>query len=671
MALASPTLTTGTAVFGLALPQGVATTGVKVGSLDTQTDIKRTWGDGSIKFCVVSAQVPSTAAYDITSGPATSGTFTPTWPSASVAFDIGGTVYTATLPSLTTSDPWLVGPNVKEYRVIQSPVNGATPHALLQVIWDIRSYAAGGHRVDVTVQNIKDISDANSVTYDVDITVGGSGVFSQDAVTHYILTRWRKTFTTGSPSLSTVTPDFEPFHLAKTLPRYLATIDNPTYTFETTGEQDYGILKHGKMVPFMMTPGARAEIGPYPFWVAHYVVHKGASQLEAVLRNAEAMNSWPLCVAESDGTSIIRLDSYPNYWIDARSGIGHANESPEIPRLPGPEFRGMAPDPIEPDNQHLPGCAWPAYWITGDRFFYDTAKFVANWGMLFTYPGDSTQWGCSYNRETGKGILTTNGGRGFAWPLREVANAAAYTNDTDADKTYFEARLSDNLDWCERYITDVLGATNSQYSDNPLGMVNWQRNTGFEDQVAGISLGFFSVGLWQLAYLAWAIQLAHDHGYSSYGGAGFIDACCALQIKYMTSGPDYPPEYSCPFFSRMGQYPLPYPPADNLADFTHFTSMAQVFSKNHGDDSGYAVDDTTPGHRLPQPILGYYGVEGRLLARIGLARGLTNAQAAVDYIEGYSGLINEVNGRSGFAILPFSQEAAPTTKRRARWRFRA
>lgn len=672
MALASPTLTTGTAVFGLALPQGAATNYVQVGALNTQTDVKRTWADGSIKFAVVSCQVPSNGTYDIAASSAPTGSFTPTWPTASVAFDIGGTVYTATLPSLTTSDPWLVGPNVKEYRVVQAPLNGATPHALLQVIWDIRSYAAGGHRVDVCVQNIKDISAANSVTYDVDVTVGGVGVFSENAVPHHIAERWRKTFTTGGAALSTVTPDFEPFHLAKALPRYLSTATNQTYTFETTAEQDYGILKFGKMTPFMMTPGGRAEIGPYPFWVAQYIVHKGASQLEATLRNAEAMNSWPICIAESNGTSIIRLDNYPNYWFDARSGLGHANQSPEIPREAGPVFRGIHGDPAIPDNQHLPGCAWPAYWITGDRFFYDTAKFVAAWGMLVTYPGDSTQWGVSYNREIGKGVLTTNGGRGFAWPLREIANAAAYTTDSDSDKTYFEARLSDNLNWCERYITDVLGAANSQYTDNPLGMVNWQRNTGFEDQSGTLGLGFFSVGLWQLAYLAWAIQLAHDHGYSAYGGAGFIDACCALQIKYMTSGADgYPAEYSCPFFSRMGQYPLPYPPGASLSNFTHFTSMAQVFSKNHGDDSGYAVDDPQPGHRLPQPILGYYGVEGRLLAKLGQARGLANAGAAVSFIEGYSGLLNEVNGRSGFAITPFTVDAPVTTKRRARFRFRA
>src|SRR4051812_1962167 len=55
----------GWATFGLALPQGAASSSVAVGSLPTQTDVKTTWPDGSIRFAVVTANIPSAGAYAI------------------------------------------------------------------------------------------------------------------------------------------------------------------------------------------------------------------------------------------------------------------------------------------------------------------------------------------------------------------------------------------------------------------------------------------------------------------------------------------------------------------------------------------------------------------------------------------------------------------------------
>ncbi len=59
-------LTRGWATFGIALPQGVARGGLKVGKLPTQTDVKTTWPDGSIRFAVVTASVVTAGAYSIT-----------------------------------------------------------------------------------------------------------------------------------------------------------------------------------------------------------------------------------------------------------------------------------------------------------------------------------------------------------------------------------------------------------------------------------------------------------------------------------------------------------------------------------------------------------------------------------------------------------------------------
>ena len=100
----SVTLTPGWATFGQALPQGAAVGALKVGTLATQTDIKTTWPDGSIRFAVVTVKAPAAATYPITATTATGGTFTPTLPTASVDLVIGGVTYTAALPTTASSD---------------------------------------------------------------------------------------------------------------------------------------------------------------------------------------------------------------------------------------------------------------------------------------------------------------------------------------------------------------------------------------------------------------------------------------------------------------------------------------------------------------------------------------------------------------------------------------
>src|SRR4051812_17074044 len=68
--------TTGWATFGQAVPPGKAVTALQVGSLPTQTDVKTRWPDNSIRFAIVTANIPSNGAYAITSGDANPGTFT-------------------------------------------------------------------------------------------------------------------------------------------------------------------------------------------------------------------------------------------------------------------------------------------------------------------------------------------------------------------------------------------------------------------------------------------------------------------------------------------------------------------------------------------------------------------------------------------------------------------
>ena len=138
--LANVGLTAGWATFGQALPPGVATSGLALGSLPTQTDVKNRWPDGSIRFAIVSAEVPSNGTFQLTADAASSGSFAPAAVSATVTLTIAGTVYTATLPSAASTDLWLNGPLVREDRQVVAPVGPSGAHSFLRVNFDRRVY---------------------------------------------------------------------------------------------------------------------------------------------------------------------------------------------------------------------------------------------------------------------------------------------------------------------------------------------------------------------------------------------------------------------------------------------------------------------------------------------------------------------------------------------------
>src|SRR5205814_10432905 len=95
--VATVTLTPGWATFGQALPQGAATGALQVGGLSTQTDVKTTWPDGSIRFAIVTVNASGAATYPIVAAVPSSGTFSPALPAASVDLAIAGVAYTAAL----------------------------------------------------------------------------------------------------------------------------------------------------------------------------------------------------------------------------------------------------------------------------------------------------------------------------------------------------------------------------------------------------------------------------------------------------------------------------------------------------------------------------------------------------------------------------------------------
>jgi hypothetical protein len=633
--LASYTVTTnGWATFGLALPQGAARSAVQLGTLPTQTDVKVRWTDGSIRFAVVSANVSKSGVYPIASASRPAGAvFSPRRPSASVALTIGGTRYVATLPGGPTN-LWLAGPLVTESRAIVAPGG----HPFLRVIFDVRSYADAGHRVDVTVENGLDVAAADQVTYDVAITIGGATVFQQAAVTHKYLARWRRTFTAGGLREAAVMPDLAPFIAAHALPAFAASVAGPARTIDAPR---YGILGFGDLTLPMDAHGGRAELAPYPDWTAQYLVHKSPAQRAYVLRHGELAGSWGIHLKEPDGATMISIDRHPTYWLDDQRARWVENG------FEGPKngLKGMA----QPgDNAHQPSLAYVPYLITGDRFFADETSYWAHACLIGTF---AAKWA----RNGSQGLLTYNEVRGIGWALRNLGDAAAYLPDADPAKPYLASKVLTNLNELQTYATTFSsGAVKTLFPG--------RRPEDFGDA------HLMWISLWEQSYLAWAVDHVMQHGdvtahhNFSYAGAALRDRIVTLALGLFTN-PQWPRDHmkQMPYLLAAGRWiGQPQYEGSRIEYFQTFAEMAT---------HTFSLVDSTGAPSMLRPFEGFYGPEARLLLMIAERLGLPGATDAINALMKDTGngttMIADLNVRSGWAIARGNEGGIGTEHARA------
>src|SRR3954468_5159265 len=589
-------LTPGWAPFGQAVPQGAASTGLQVGSLLTQTDVKTRWPDASIRFAVVTVNVLTAGNYAITAAPIASGAFTPALPTASVALTIGTATYTATLPTTTSGDRWLSGALAYEGRSVVpplSPTDGYSP--FLRVIFDTRVYADGAGRVDVTVENVLDKVGATTVTYDATITVNGQAVFTKAAVQHYYLTRWRKTFRFGTTPAAAITPDMTPFYNAGALPPYLSLVAN--IVSSPTGPS-YEILQSGALTTNMPDHGGRAELGPYPDWTARYLVNKNQTQRMFVLANGDLAGSWPVHVREAENSlksgvgpeHLVSINQRPTLWLDQRAqgdGYDYVKGTPLPIREFGSTVPGPGQSPLIPDNAHQPSLAYVPYLLTGDRYYAEEMAFWANYTMIRTYPGDGVR--------SSTGIIENNEVRGYGWGLRNIVDAAAMYADASAVRSYLVAKVTNNLQWLDNY------ANAQDLATNPFQIL-WLFERPDGDQY---------ISMWEQTYLMHAIDRARQQGFT--GGLAHRDAIARSQLKLFNSEPDYPRAQGAPYIVAVG-----VPGATRtLSNFTFFATMAQIWGGTQGQERAFA---------------GYYGPEARMSLLVGIQNEWPGAQAAYDYL---------------------------------------
>ncbi|HJZ74815.1 MAG TPA: hypothetical protein VKE51_23925 [Vicinamibacterales bacterium] len=618
--LAANTFTKGWATFGLALPQGAATSAVRVGALPTQTDVKVRWPDGSIRFAVVTTNVPRAGALPIVAGTPAAGRVGTDSPAVAVTLTIGGRPYVATLgPADAQGDLWLNGPLVTEGRAVIAP--GA--HPFLRVVFDVRSYAGGGQRIDITTENCLDVASADEVIYDVAIAIGGKPVFEQAKVVHKYLSRWRKVFTTGGLEESVVAPNLTSFALANALPAYLPSIEQPRRALTGPGVSGsgFGILSFGDLTVPMNGHSGRPELAPYPDWTAQYLVGGRADQRAYVLRHGELAGSWGVHIKEPDGQSLVSIDKHPYYWLDRRWVDNR-------PAFEGPKnlMKGAA----EPgDLAHQPSLAFVPYLVTGDRFFADEVAYWANFCLIGSFASDD-------NRKGAQGLLIGNEVRGIGWGLRALGDAAAYLPDVSPLKAYFASKVWNNLTSLDKYAT--------AYQSGPVQTLFPNRRP--EDSMAQYQ-PYMWISLWEQAYLAWGVDRVMQHGpitpsvNFANAGAAIRNRIARLQLALFTD-PQWPKDHdrAAPYLLAVGRWSA-------NRQLTYFESLAQVATATFSVPKPGAPD-------FVRPFQGYYGPEARLLLTMCQSLGDRGASESLarllsDSTDGVSTL-DDLNKRSGWAI---------------------
>lgn len=594
--LAKHKFTRGWSTFGLALPPGAATSGLAVGSYLTQTDVKTRWDDGSIRLAIVTANIATAGTHPIVPSTISSGSIADTWPTAEVKLVIGSTTWTASLPA-GSSDPWLSGPLVSEGRVLVAPAAGGAAHPFLRVLYDVRSYAGGGNRVDVTVQSTMNVAATTRVTYNVAIDVNGAQVFQQNAVQHPALMRWRKVFRVGLTE-SSITPDLGSFFAAAAIPRYVSSGSVSSYS---TSGSTFGILRPGGLNPRMPDPGGRPELAPYPEWVADYVTGRRFDALQYTLKHGDLAGSWSIHLSEPDG-SLLTIDNHPIFWFhNAWVNDGYHESFKMSPNDLG-YFVGGVQEQME-ENAHVPSLALVPYLLTGDRYYADEVMYWANISLINQH---------SYDRRDSQGIIANNQTRGMAWSLRNLVDAAVWLPDTHPNKGYFAEKIRNSLAWFDQSDAETI---------RPLG--SWK------EQGEGGNNGFQIMAPWQNAYLVWALNHANRQGFTA--GTRMMDRLARFQLRLFTD-PQWRREEAGVYYAAMGQSI-----GNTVVWFPDLPTVRAKTIEQWGGTSELMAITT-------------YCVDIRFSLLAAQARGMTGASDAITWLMAQPYTIDSMKRRPGYAL---------------------
>jgi len=455
------------------------------GAIPTQCDVKNRWGDGSVKFAILAAVVPSLlpdvpATLQFVNGAANNA---PSDPPADYDARIiltnpveGSTIFASTWEMLQGGaySLWTSGPIAQTYVCCDRSAAriydiGWSSHRPFHPWFVVTVWPTLNKVFTRFVGEIANTEAMQAQTYDLDLTVGGAEVYSQPNIAHLPGSRWSRTAWWGAAPEPKVNLHHNIAYLAQTglVPNYDPAVVIPPSTSEahyanwlTTNRAIGGA---GWWQPSMPTTGGRLDIGLNPSWNVSALLSGDWRDREIMLGQAELAGWWKRHIREGDPTKAnfgrtIHCHTRGTYgFLDAR--FAGSVEDAVVIIDPG------APNNWQSDIAHHPDPFSIPYLMTGDPFFLDGLEMWQGCNSLWGNPGYR-----NYSNMTCYGDGQT---RAMGWMYRTLFNAAALLPDTDPLRGVFERMVDEAIakDEGQRHINDTefAGSVQHVFGATPIG----------------------------------------------------------------------------------------------------------------------------------------------------------------------------------------------------------
>ena len=600
------------------------------------SEVKRRYDDGSARFAVVSMILPElppagTKTLVLRAGPMPPGTR----PSPVALDDLLKTDFDATV-TLRFPDgsarsasarkmlqqagrearTWLHNHVASEWLVSGAPTDDeGQPDPDLNVRFQVRAYANCKRvRVSVVVENCWDHW-AGNIRYDVQVRVGGQEVFSQKAVDHRRLSRWRKVFWWGGQAPPVhVAHDLAYLSSSGALPHYDTTLQPPRqrgweYRLWQREKARWQPMGRGSLTAYMPTTGGRPEIAPYPEWAVRALLTKHPEETKLLLANGDLAGSWPIHVRSRKTGRVLTIDDRPTFWLDYR-GPDKPTWQPD--RTPPADPKGSR---LSPDRAHQPSLAYVPYLLTGDYYYLQEAYFWGSYCLLSSWP---------HPRKNATGILAGQI-RGNAWSLRNIADAGFIAAEEDPEARHFAEKIGNNL----AHMTQRMYGP-PEY--NKIGA--WGIRTTESARIQNpANPGWMILAPWENDYLIWSLHHLVELGYAE--AARPRDFMLRLRVGALTNAPDFDPLLAAPYRFVVGERG----PDKKVLFYEDWKTLG------------------TENARLSKPGLGSagngYSYSARAAVVCGVDGGFAGAEKALKAIEQRLPKMREVMARTpSWAILP-------------------
>ncbi len=525
----------------------------------TQADVKTRYDDGSVRFSVVSAILPSVSERGSTLGFVDAPCSKPSLAKVSELlgdgynFDAvvelnGGSAGVASARDLVARKRfslWTNGPVVTTAIVAdhagKSADLGTDAHKSVRPSFEVQFWPSLKLVRARVVMETTDVEKIQNQHYAVSIRLGHRApreAYRNDSVEHAYMTRWTKVFWNGTPPAE-LDIDYNVGYLASTqaIPNYDASIrlSPSTRSAIVSGWQKAkkDIYEPGMWTRAMHTTGGRADIGPYPKWAVAWLYDGSAALRQVALGQADLAGAWPVHLRE--GSAEKRLVRGRDERALGMPVSGYAR-----PTLAMADLRYEWTDREDRANvvgkadsggwhadvAHQPQPFFLPYLLTGEHFYLEQMQFWAGFALL------DNAWG-GYGRScTSRSVSNSYMGfgetrqvRSTAWGLRMLAEAAwATPEDSDGYKNYLRTAYEDVITRLEGRRGVVRGTNKNRpdwqwakskgdCSDGALSTQNPLHYWGTGNQAYGSNASVKRYGAtWQYGFVMYALNRGVELG---------------------------------------------------------------------------------------------------------------------------------------------------------------